>query len=279
MKRILITGENSYIGNSFAKFLDENYQDDYFVTKISLKNDKWISLDFSKYDIILHVAGIVHNSSFSNKKSVFDTVNRDLTINLAKKAKAENIGQFVFMSSIMVFGNPQDGKITKELTPAPANHYGRSKFEAEKALLELEDNQFKVSIIRAPLIYGPNSKGNYQKLSKFALITPIFPDYRNKRSMLYIENLCFSLTEIMERQLNGIFHLQNVEYIETSKLVKEIADNHKRRIKFIKFINPLIKISLKVNYINKIFGNLYYDFGTLDKKYIRFEESIRRTEN
>lgn len=276
MKRILITGKNSYVGNSFAEFLLK-YPDDYKVDKISLRDDSWKDMDFSVYDVILHVAGIAHVSTDPSMEELYYKVNRDLTIEVATKAKKDNVKQFIFMSSMIVFGNPKDGKITKDTKPNPENFYGKSKLEAEVGLKELEDDNFVVSIMRPPMIYGPNSKGNYAKLAKLAKITPIFPDYPNRRSMLFIDNLSIFLKEIIDEEKYGTFHPQNNKYVQTSELVKEIAKVNNHKIYTTELFNPIIKIMTRINFVSKIFGDLYYEEIYGSNNY-SFDETIRLTE-
>ncbi|WP_195854020.1 NAD-dependent epimerase/dehydratase family protein [Aerococcus tenax] len=257
MKKILVTGKHSYIGNQFAKWLAQ-WSEDYQVVKESLRDGTWRQSDWSNYDVILHVAGIAHNSSDPKLEALYYEVNRDLTIEAAKKAKAEGVGQFIFMSSIIVFGS-KVSKITHDTPTNPDNFYGDSKLQAEVGLEELADDQFKVAIVRPPMVYGPGSKGNFPKLVKLAKITPIFPDYDNKRSMIYVDNLMAELQSIVDKELSGYFHPQNSEYTCTSQMVYRIAKYTNHRILKPRFFTPLINKFLNQNIMNKVFGNLYYD--------------------
>lgn len=277
MKRILITGENSYVGTSFTNYLNKHYPNDYQIDEISVQGEEWKSHDFSKYDVIFHVAGIAHVSADPKLEDLYYKVNRDLAIEVATKAKKENIKQFIFMSSMIVFGRPKNGVVTKDTKPNPENFYGRSKLEAEEGLRKLESKDFLVSILRPPMIYGPGSKGNYPRLAKLARITPVFPDYPNKRSMLFIDNLFIYIEDIIKSKLSGTFHPQNSEYVQTSELVKEIAKNNNRKLFVTKIFNPVIKLMTKINLINKVFGNLYYEDNQTENL-IEFNESIRKTE-
>ena len=99
MKRILITGKNSYVGNSFEKWLSR-YPDDYVIEKISLRDESWKEHDFSKYDVVYHVAAIVHKKEKPDMKSLYFKINRDLTVELAKKAKNSGVKQFIFLSTM-----------------------------------------------------------------------------------------------------------------------------------------------------------------------------------
>lgn len=260
MKKILITGKNSYIGTSLEKWLakePENYQ----VDTVSTRDGIWEEKDFSSYDVVFHVAGIAHVSADPKMKDLYYKVNRDLTINIAEKAKSEGVKQFIFMSSIIVYGDSTSNKrvITRETIPKPSNFYGDSKLQAEKGLEFLENDSFKIAIIRPPMIYGKKSKGNYPRLSKIAQKTPIFPDFDNQRSMLHIDNLCEFLKLMIDNVESGIFFPQNKEYVKTSDMVSLIGKVHGRKIKLTKILNPFLKIFFRINTVNKAFGNLIYE--------------------
>ncbi len=192
-KRILITGKNSYIGTSFEKWLQQ-WPDDYTVDTLDMIGDDWRHTSFKGYDVVFHVAGIAHVSTVPKLESLYWQVNRDLAIETARKAKAEGVKQFIFMSSMSVYGDSssinEKRVITRETVPTPANFYGDSKLQAEQGIISLQDDHFNVVILRPPMIYGKGSKGNYPKLAKVARILPFFPDIDNQRSMLHIDNLC-----------------------------------------------------------------------------------------
>ncbi len=280
MKKILIIGKNSFIGQSFIKHAQtRNY--DFDIEEVTSRSDEWKSMDFGQYDTIYHVAGIAHNSSDPKLKDLYYNVNRDLTIEVAKKAKQDGAKQFVFMSSMIVFGT-KNSKITKETIPNPDNFYGDSKLQAENGILPFQSEDFNVAIIRPPMVYGRGSKGNYPKLAKLAKKTPIFPDYDNKRSMIHIDNLMECISKVIELNLSGYFHPQNEQYVNTSNLVKEIGKVHNHKVVNTKLFNPIISLLKNINIVNKVFGDLYYENDlsniNFDYKIISFEESILRTE-
>ncbi|MFV8813824.1 NAD-dependent epimerase/dehydratase family protein [Aerococcus urinaeequi] len=281
MKRILITGQNSYIGNSFEGWVAK-WPENYKVDKISLRDNHWKSDDWSKYDSILHVAGIAHNSSDKSLEDLYYSVNRDLTEEVALKAKNDGVNHFIFLSSIIVFGTKKEC-IDENTIPDPDNFYGDSKLQAEQRLEKLDDESFKVAIIRPPMIYGKGTKGNYPRLSKLAQKTPVFPNYDNKRSMLHIGNLTELLRLLVESCENGFYHPQNREYVKTSELVEGIAYVHNHRIITTKLFNYGIKLANNINLVNKVFGNLYYDKTLSDRismnyQILNFDESITKTE-
>lgn len=284
MKKILITGENSYIGTSFKKWI-ESYPEAYQVESISVRLDNWKEKDFSKYDVVFHVAGIAHVSRNPKMAEKYYQINRDLTIQIAEKSKKEGVSQFIFMSSIIVYGESTDTKqtITKETIPTPSNFYGDSKLQAEEGISILESSTFKVVVIRPPMIYGENSKGNYPKLAKLAKIIPLFPDIKNERSMLHIDNLCEFIKIMIDYEESGLFFPQNKEYVNTSELVQEIGRVYGNKILLVKYFNPIILFFFKVSIINKVFGNLIYDeemsrYGSNLYQVRTLKESIYLTE-
>lgn len=280
MKRILITGENSYIGGKFTEWVAQ-WPDQYHVDEISVRDDKWKQADFSSYDSVYHVAGIAHNSSDPKLEDLYYEVNRDLTIEVAKKAKKDGVPQFVFMSSIIVYGTKTEF-IDEDTKPNPDNFYGESKLQAEQGITTLQDKNFNIAIIRPPMIYGKGSKGNYPLLSKLAQFTPIFPDYDNQRSMLHIDNLTEFIRLIINNNDAGVFHPQNEEFVKTSDMVKTISEVHGKRLFQPKIFNPIIKPLMRINLVNKVFGNLVYSksVSEYNEEYqiININQSIERSE-
>lgn len=290
MKRILITGANSYIGMSFEKYIKENFPNDYVVDTVDMIDGSWREKDFSGYDSVFHVAGIAHSDNgkiSAEKEKLYYAVNTDLTVETAQKAKADSVKQFIFMSSAIVYGDSAPiGKskvITKDTPVSPANCYGDSKVQAENGIRPLNNDNFKVVILRPPMIYGKGSKGNYPLLAKIALKTPVFPYVKNERSMFYIENLCEFVRLMIENNEQGTFWPQNAEYSNTSELVKLIAEAHGKKVRLVKGFGWALKIlSWMTGLVNKAFGSLSYEMGMSEYKVkyrvTKLRESIQRTE-
>lgn len=261
MKKVLITGKDSYIGTSVEKWLMRE-PDKYKVDTVDMIGETWEKEDFSNYDVVFHVAGIAHVSTDPKMKDLYYKVNRDLTIETAKKAKKEGVKQFIFMSSIIVYGDSSSSRrvIDKNTMPTPSNFYGDSKLQAEEGIKHLESDNFKIVVLRPPMIYGRGSKGNYSRLAKLAKKIPIFPDIDNERSMLHIDNLCEFIKILIGYGENGLFFPQNAEYVKTSEMVRVIAEVHGKKIVLTKIFNPiLISMLDRVGIVNKVFGNLIYE--------------------
>lgn len=284
MKNILITGKNSYIGTSLENWLMRE-PDKYKVDTVDMKDGSWKEKDFSSYDVVFHVAGIAHVSSDPNMEDLYYKVNRDLTIETAKKAKAEAVKQFIFMSSIIVYGDSSSSKriIDRNTIPTPSNFYGSSKLQAEQGIKYLESDDFKIAVLRPPMIYGKGSKGNYPRLANMAKKTPIFPNIDNERSMLHIDNLCEFIKLMIDYEESGLYFPQNKEYVKTSELVKKIAEIHGKKIIMTKVFNPVLRLMFGIGIVNKVFGNLVYeksisDFDKANYRIRTFRESIELTE-
>lgn len=290
MKRVLITGLNSYIGNSFEQYIKESYEAVIETQKVSLKKQGWQNESWEVYDSVLHVAGLAHvdvRHADGETKQRYYCINRDLARQAAEKAKREGVRQFIYLSSIIVYGDSapigKEKKITEQTVPAPANFYGDSKLQGEQAVLELESDSgqdvFCVLVLRLPMIYGKDSKGNFSRLKKLADKTPVFPQIENRRSMLYIENLCELIKIAVEKELRGILYPQNKEIVSTSELVRALRGQKQRRIILVPGLGTVLKLcAYLTGYVNKIFGSLEYeeDLSILETEYRRYslQESL-----
>lgn len=253
MKKILITGKDSYIGTSFEKWVSQ-WPDKYKVTTIDVRDDSWKSHDFSQYDTVFHVAAIVHVKE--KNKDLYYKVNRDLAYDIAKKSKASGVRFFIFMSTMGVYGI-NSGVINKSTKTLPKTSYSESKFEAENLIMNLKNDMFKIAVLRPPLVYGYNCKGNYRSLSTFARKILIFPNLNNKRSMIFIDNLSNYIKSIIDVKLDGILLPQNKDYVNVSCLIKKIGEVHNRKIILTNILN-IVKLFKFINTFKKVFGDFYY---------------------
>lgn len=298
-KKVLITGAGSYIGKSFIKYAQRHYHSNFEIEELDLRDQSWKEKDFSNYDIVYHVAGIAHadvgNVSEETKKKYYE-VNTGLAVAVAEKAKTEGVKTFIFMSSMIVYGESApygESKVIDATTvPHPANFYGDSKLQADVAVRGLADDTYKVIVLRPPMIYGKESKGNYHTLAEIAKRTPIFPDVNNERSMLYIENLCVFLCQIMllkPYHRNSVVLLpQNEEWTKTSDMVKAIAQASGKKIVGSKSLALTVKIGSKMpgkigGLVNKAFGNNCYEHHVSEYVGIRYQraglkDSVRKAE-
>lgn len=282
MKKVLITGANSYIGTSVEKYITEHYPDECSFDTLDMIDGSWRETSFSDYDVVFHVAGIAHQKETKDNAESYDKINCDLAVETARKAKADGVGQFVLLSSMSVYGLLK-GKITNETKPNPNTNYGKSKLKAENAILPLQDESFKVCILRPPMIYGKGCKGNYLSLVKFAKKLKFFPYVKNARSMLYIGNLCEFVYLMIRNGERGLFFPQNSEYTNTSKMVKTIAASHEKKLRLVHGFGWAVKFcGLFMKLVKKAFGNLTYDMSMSEYKdeyrMTTLEDSIKISE-
>lgn len=285
MKHILITGANSFVGTNVEKWLMQT-PESFSVDTVDTMNDKWKQVDYSKYDVVFHVAGIAHVDPKPEMAPLYYKVNRDLTIAIAKWAKAHGVGQFIYMSSKIVYHASKDmtaNVTTKDTLPAPNDFYGDSKLQAENGLNELACDTFKVAIVRPPMIYGPGNKGNLPRLVWLAQLTPIFPEWHNKRSMLHVFNLAEFIKQVICREMSGTFFPQNSEYADTVEMVRLFAKEAGHKIWISRLFNPLVRLGAHFSRaIPKMFADSCYDKEMsqydFDYNVITLEDSLKNLE-
>lgn len=288
MRKVLITGANSFVGTNIELWLDKSFDGPnklFKVDTVDTMNEAWKQADFSKYDVVFHVAGIAHVDPKPEMAPLYYKVNRDLAIEVAKWSKEHGVKQFIYMSSGIVYKASKSlkGDIkTPETKPEPNDFYGDSKLQAEKGLVNLNDNgnRMKVVILRPPMIYGPGNKGNLPRLAWLATKTPVFPAWHNKRSMLHVYNLAEFVKQIILREMEGTFFPQNAEYADTVEIVRQFAKEHGHKIWISRLFNPFVWLgSFFLPAIPKMFADSYYvqEMSQYDFDYqvISFEESLK----
>ena len=262
--RVLITGKGSYIGEHIKSHL-ESFE--HIVDEVDTLNDHWKEIDFSQYDSIVHVAAIVHNDAKDASEELFTKVNTDLPVSIAKTAKENGVKQFVFMSTMGVFGKgkallKEDSVVTKDTVPNAVGGYGGSKLQAEKQLNDLESDSFKVAIVRPPNVYGPGCKGNYIPLfKKLALKLFICPyAYINiRQSMLYIANLSELVRLIIDNHSDSIYMPQDDCIPNTVEIIRIIRSVYGKETHVSKLLGYFVKAFHKLPLINKVYGGIQYE--------------------
>lgn len=264
MKRILITGAGSYIGTKVENWLKQ-WPEEFQVDAIDTIDGHWKQADFSKYDVVYNVAGIAHVKAAAGEGPLYYAINRDMVIEIAKAAKAAGVKQFIHMSSMIVYKEVKtlEGKqIHKDTVPSPNGFYGDSKLQGEIGIRELDCPSFKVCILRPPMIYGPGCKGNFPRLVWLAQKAPVFPAWHNKRSMLYIDNLCEFVKQVILHEVEGVVYPQNDAYADTVEIIRYYAKANGKRVWITKLFNPLIWLfGDHVRSLGKMFSNSTYDMA------------------
>lgn len=256
MMNVLLTGSNGYIGNEFKT----TFQYKYNISTFSSLTDKLDDLILKDTDAIVHLAALVHQKKKLSYKD-YRKVNVDYPLLLAKKAKESGVKHFVFMSSIAVYGD--DKVLLNEHTPCnPQTFYGQSKLEAEKKLIELENEDFCISIIRPPMVYGKNAPGNIASLIKLVGLSKLLPfgNIQNKRTFVYIENLLDFITRIIDLRKSGIFLVADDLSVSTTDLCKMIAMHQGNNLKMVQL--PFFETFLRLvapKLHKRLFENLEVD--------------------
>ena len=283
MKKVMIVGKDSYIGESFKRWLDQ-HPDKYSTEIVNPKNGEWKEADFTQFETVVSFAGIAHINNITEKmRDLFYSVNRDLSIEIATWAKKHGVKHFIIFSSMNVYGDYCDC-VTDRFAVHPSSFYGDSKLQGDIGISKLEDETFIVSYLRPPFVYGKGCRGNYNSISRIAKRTPIFPTFKNKKSMIYIDNLCEFVRLVIDERTGGVLTPQNRELVSTSDLVKEIANCHQKKIWFTGLFNWIIRPACRMTkvfkraFANDCYSPVLSNYWDFDYCLISFKESVRRTE-
>ena len=257
MNDILLTGSNGFVGNYFKT----NYKDKYKINTFSFLNDSFQDLDLSDTTTIIHLSALVHQMGGASEQE-YAKVNIIQTLDLAKKAKSSEVKHFVFMSTVKVYGEEADVAYTENSECNPHDDYGKSKLKAEKELLKLEDDSFKVSIVRTPIVYGYGVKANIKNLINLVGKVPVLPfgGIENKRSMVYVGNLCHLVDVIIQKKISGVFLASDDKAISTTRLIELIAKELDKKVYLVKvpFFESLLKL-VKPSFHKRLYESLEVD--------------------
>lgn len=263
MIKVLLTGSHGFIGSYFIK----KYASTYTFKKFSFFQEKLSELDCSGVDAVVHLSALVHQMDGASAEE-YHKVNVIQTLSLAHAARAAGVGHFVFMSTVKVYGEENNIPYTETTPCNPVDDYGKSKLLAEQELLKLQSDQFIISIIRTPIVYGAGVKANIKNLITLIKKVPLLPlgGIQNLRSMVYIGNLSHLIDTVLDQKANGIFLAADDSPISTTNLIQKIADalEVKRYVVAIPFFKELLRLS-KPQFYQRLYGNLIVD-NTLTKQ-------------
>lgn len=268
MKKMLLTGANGFIGS----YLIKNYAQKYDIMVFSFLKDDFESLHVKNVDVVFHLSALVHQMDGTSAEE-YERVNVTQTLALALKAKESGVGHFIFMSTVKVYGEESDEVYTENFTCNPQDEYGRSKLKVERELQKLEDDHFKVSIVRTPIVYGYGVKANLKNLMSLVDKVSILPfgGIKNKRSLTYVGNLCALIECIIQKKQPGIFLASDDKALSTTQLIGYIAKVKKRNCWLFKL--PLFAEILrwvKPSFYKRLFESLEVD-NTYTKKILGFK--------
>ena len=265
---ILLTGSSGFVGSYFM----QNYSSKHTIETFSFLKDDLNELNLHETTTVVHLSALVHQMGGESSEE-YEKVNVTQSLLLAKKAKESGVGHFIFMSSVKAYGE-ESRSVYKESTPCnPQDEYGKSKLKAEKELQKMQDDSFKISILRTPIVYGYGVKANVKNLVNLVKKVSILPlgSIRNKRSMVYVGNLCHLIDALIERQKEGVFLASDDEAVSTTRLIELIAKNLDKKTTFIKipFFQELLKL-LKPSFHKRLYESLEVD-NRHTKEILNFE--------
>lgn len=283
-RKILIIGKNSYIGNHIDEWLRKyGYQ----VTQLDVLTESWQSFDYSSYDTIIHVAGIVHQPKCRDW-NLFKKVNAEMPVAIAKIAKQQGVKQYVYFSTMAVYGVDKKLQLNEIGKHTPLNAqtlYGKSKLLAEEGLTELQESSFHVAIVRPPSVYGKGSRGNYiEQMASVVRYIPIIPEAFTdvKHGFIYIDNLCELVRFVVEGDLKGFFHPQDERTLSANELWKIMAPIIGKKPRHSRFLGLFVKMLYFCSIVRKVYGGVEYakSLTTIEGGnycLVSIEEGMRRT--
>lgn len=278
MINLLLTGSSGFIGTNAWPILSKEYN----LKAFSFLKDEFREELLEGVDGIIYLSGLAHQTDAIDAQKYF-VANKEQPIMLATAAKRKNIRSFIYLSSVKVYGDDQKGMLDENSACHPSDPYGRSKFEAEEALLKLADENFHVGIIRPPLVYGPGVKANMKALMNVVIKWPFLPfgNIQNKRSMVYVGNLVALISHLLKKETSGVFIAGDLEPISTTELIRQIKRACKSKSPLISipklFQNLITRIKPAIG--QRIFGSFIIDNKSTNKRLnftppYTFEEGI-----
>jgi nucleoside-diphosphate-sugar epimerase len=151
----------------------------------------------------------------------------------------------VYLSSIKVFGDhDRHTAFSLQDLPLPTDVYGRSKLLGER-LLEEAAGPMRVSIVRPPLVYGPEVRANFLRLMQWVdreLPLPL-GSVRNCRSLVALDNLCDFLVRTAEHPRTGTWLVTDGEDVSTPDLIRDIARAMEKRVRLLPVPPSLLRLA------------------------------------
>jgi nucleoside-diphosphate-sugar epimerase len=218
--KVGITGASGFVGLNLQEYLKNDYEIETLSVRYTL-NQKF---DL-KGNAIIHLAGKAHDLKMVTNPTEYYEANFELTQQLFDAFLDSEAEVFIFMSTVKAVADQVEGILIEDIIANPMTHYGIAKYKAEQYIISKDLSKDKrVYILRPCMIHGPGNKGNlnllYQLVDK-GLSWPLGA-FKNKRSFLSIENLCFVIKELLENELipSGIYQVADDKPISTNELIQ-----------------------------------------------------------
>ena len=264
MKKIVVTGTSGFVGKRFVEYNNNKY----IIESLSLRDVDISTLKLKGVDAIIHLAGKAHQMEKIEDRIYFD-VNYGLTKSLVDRAMQENVPHFIYISTTKVYGDEINSVLNENSPCIPTDVYGESKLKAELYLSTISSS-IKTAVVRPPLVYGPEVKGNLIQLLHLCKknIPLPFGNTQNARSMVFVDNLIALINTIIDQQATGIYIAGDRDTLSTDKLVSLIRLNlgmKKMLITVPFFLRKIIKI-LKPRLFIRLYGSFIVDNTNTNNK-------------
>lgn len=282
--KVLIIGKDSYIGNHIDNWLSTRGTK---VHQLNVLTNDWKSFDYTPYDSIVHVAGIVHRPD-CNDWELYKRVNTDMAIEIATMAKKQGVKQYIYFSTMGVYGVEKklQPNIIDDKTPlAATSMYGRSKLMAEEGLLKLQENGFNVVCVRPPSVYGKGCRGGYiTGFKSIAQKLPVIPRaYENvKQSFIYIDNLSELVRIAIVHNLKGVLCPQDDKAVSANELLHIISNGIGKKYHSSWLMGLGVKLFHFLPIVTKAYGGVEYsrelsDIEGFNYAIVPLEDAMKRT--
>ena len=239
--KITITGSKGFVGANLHGYLKSFHE----LHSISVRYQPNQNFDLTT-DAIIHLAGKAHDLKKVSSPQDYYEANFELTKQLFDSFLVSNASIFIFMSSVKAVSDDVFGVLDENTISNPKTHYGISKFQAESYILNQQLPEGKrVYILRPCMIHGPGNQGNLNLL--YTIVKKGFPwplaAFENQRSFLSIDNLCFVIQELLNRNdiPSGIYNVADDKPLSTNELIGLIAQSQNRKPKVWKISSSLIE--------------------------------------
>jgi nucleoside-diphosphate-sugar epimerase len=238
---VLVSGISGFVGKNLSSFLRKNHH---------VKPFQFSDTILPKHDIFIHLAGKAHDLKKTSNSSEYYKVNTELTKVVFDSFLASDAKVFITLSSVKAVADLVIGELKEEHIPDPKTHYGKSKLLAEQYILSKKIPKGKrIYLLRSCMIHGPGNKGNLNLL--YSLISLGLPWplglFENSRSYLSIENLCFIIKELIEREdiPSGVYNIADDVPLSTNEIIKMIAESKGKKVWILNLNKHLIKVLVR----------------------------------
>ena len=267
MNSVLITGANGFVASHLIPYLDKQSWQITTATRGSCPSKKFSSSVISvtigeingetnwqqalkNIDTVIHLAARAHilQEEVLNPEVEFIRVNTQGTANLVEQSIQAGVKHFIFISSIGAMATFSNQPLTESSPCQPDTPYGRSKLQAEQALIDFaRQSNMTWTILRPTLVYGSGNPGNMARLVKLInLGLPLpFGLVKNRRSFIYVGNLVEAIATCLThpQAQNQIFIISDGQDVSTSKLIEKIAHHMNRSCNLVPVSPPLLRMA------------------------------------